>query len=146
MIDYQVCHYRELISGVRKLPVLRGKIYFYMQIFVFISTSRGSTHRVEIDNFILIMIYYIIFSINFVKNNLFSQKLKQFLKLFFIYLSQNMYHYFCKDSICNDPKLVSGSNVKAQTIKFVERGCPRTRLTLKEKRLSLMFKNRLAQI
>lgn len=94
MIDYQVCHYRDLISKVRKLPVLRGKIYFYMQILVFISTSRRSTHRVEIDNFILIMIYYIIFSINFVKNNLFSQKLKQFLKLFFIYLSENIYHHF----------------------------------------------------
>ena len=28
------------------------------------------------------------------KNNLFSQKLKQFLKLFFIYLSQKIYHHF----------------------------------------------------
>ena len=28
------------------------------------------------------------------ENNLFSQKLKQFLKLFFIYLSQKIYHHF----------------------------------------------------
>ena len=32
--------------------------------------------------------------INFVENNLFPQKLKQFLNLFFIYLSQKIYHHF----------------------------------------------------
>ena len=34
--------------------------------------------------------------------------------------------------------------LKNQTIKFVERGCPRARLTLKEKQLSLTFIDRLA--
>ena len=34
----------------------------------------------------------------------------------------------------------------AQTIKFVERGCPRTRLTLKEKRFNLTFIDGLAPI
>ena len=45
----------------------------------------------------------------------------------------------CKDSICNDPKLVLDSNVKGPNNKFEERGCQRTRLTLKEKRLNLTF-------
>ena len=39
----------------------------------------------------------------------------------------------CKDSICNDPKLVLGSNAKGPNNKFVERGYKRTRLTSKEK-------------
>ena len=47
-----------------------------------------------IDNYILVIIQYIICSLNFVENNLFSQKLKKFLKLFFIYLSQKIYHHF----------------------------------------------------
>ena len=33
----------------------------------------------------------------------------------------------CKDSICNDPKFVLGSNVKGPNNKFVERGCQGTR-------------------
>ena len=49
---------------------------------------------VRIDNFIFVMVQYIICSINFVENNLFSPKLKQFLKLFFIYLSQKIYHHY----------------------------------------------------
>ena len=36
--------------------------------------------------------------------------------------------------------------LKAQTIKFVECGYPRTMLTLKEKRLNLTFIDRLTQI
>ena len=36
--------------------------------------------------------------------------------------------------------------LKAQTIKFVEHGCPRTRLTLKEKQLNHTFIDRLALI
>ena len=43
------------------------------------------------------------------------------------------------DSICNDPKLVLGSNSKGLNNKFVERGYQRIRLTLKEKRLNLLF-------
>ena len=35
--------------------------------------------------------------------------------------------------------------LKVQTIKFVERKCPRTRLTLKEKQLNHTFIDRLAQ-
>ena len=47
--------------------------------------------------------------------------------------------YICKDSICNDPKLVLGSNTKGPNNKFVERGYQRTRLTSKEKRLNSTF-------
>ena len=53
-----------------------------------------------------------------------------------------MYKYR-KDSICNDLKLVLGSNAKSLSNKFVERGCQRTRLTSKEKRLNLTFLNGL---
>ena len=35
----------------------------------------------------------------------------------------------CKDSICNDPKLVLGLIAKGPSNKFVERGYKRTRLT-----------------
>ena len=52
----------------------------------------------------------------------------------------------CKDSICNDPKFVLGSNVKGSNKKFVERGCQRTRLTPKEKRLNFTFIDGLALI
>ena len=52
----------------------------------------------------------------------------------------------CKDSICNDLKFVLGSNVKGPNNKFVERGCQRTRLTPKEKRLNLTFINGLTPI
>ena len=52
----------------------------------------------------------------------------------------------CKDLICNDLKLISGSNVKGPNNKFVERGCQRTRLTPKEKRLNFMFIDGLALI
>ena len=45
----------------------------------------------------------------------------------------------CKDSICNDSKLVLGSIAKGPNNKFVERGYKRTRLTSKEKRLNLTF-------
>ena len=53
---------------------------------------------------------------------------------------------YCKDSICNDLKFVLGSNVKGPNNKFVERGCQRTRLTPKEKRLNLTFINGLTPI
>lgn len=52
----------------------------------------------------------------------------------------------CKDSICNDPKFVLGSNVKGPNNKFIERGCQRTRLTSKEKRVNLTFIDGLALI
>ena len=52
----------------------------------------------------------------------------------------------CRDSICNDPKLVLGSNAKGPNNKFAERGYKRTRLTSKEKRLNLMFLDGLIQI
>ena len=52
----------------------------------------------------------------------------------------------CKDSICNDPKLVLGSNAKGPNNKFVERGYKKTRLTSKEKRLNLTFLDGLTQI
>ena len=48
----------------------------------------------RIDNYFLVIVKYIICSLNFVKNNLFSQKIIQFVKLFFIYLSQKIYHHF----------------------------------------------------
>ena len=57
-----------------------------------------------------------------------------------------MSNYQCKDSICNDPKFVLGSNVKSPNNKFVERGCQITRLTLKEKRLNLTFIDGLTPI
>ena len=56
-----------------------------------------------------------------------------------------MIRYY-KDSICNDPKLVLGSNAKGPNNKFVERGYKRTRLTSEEKRLNLMFLDGLIQI
>ena len=52
----------------------------------------------------------------------------------------------CKASICNDPRLVLGSNAKGPNNKFVERGCQRTRLTSKEKRVNLTFIDGLALI
>ena len=52
----------------------------------------------------------------------------------------------CKDSICNDPKFVLGSNVKGPNNKFVERGYQRTRLTPKEKWLNLTFIDGLTPI
>ena len=52
----------------------------------------------------------------------------------------------CKDSICNDPKLVWGSNAKGLNNKFVKRGYKRTRLTSKEKQLNLTFLDGLIQI
>ena len=52
----------------------------------------------------------------------------------------------CKDSICNDPKLVLGSIAKSPNNKFVERGSKRTRLNLKEKRLNLTFLDGSTQI
>ena len=52
----------------------------------------------------------------------------------------------CKDSICNDPKLVLGSNAKSPNNKFVERGYKRTILTSKEKLLYLTFLDGLIQI
>ena len=58
----------------------------------------------------------------------------------------NKWNRICKDSICNNPKLVLGSNVNGPNNKFVERGCQRTRLTLKEKRLNLTFIDELALI
>ena len=51
-----------------------------------------------------------------------------------------------KDSICNDPTFVLGLSVKGPNNIFVERGCQRTRLTLKEKRLNFMFINGLVLI
>ena len=53
---------------------------------------------------------------------------------------------YCKDSICNDPKFVLGSNVKGSNNKFVERGYQRTRLTPKEKQLNFTFIDGLALI
>ena len=53
---------------------------------------------------------------------------------------------YCKDSICNDPKLVLGSNVKGPNNKLVERGCQRARLTPKENRLNFTFIDGLALI
>ena len=35
---------------------------------------------------------------------------------------ENFYNRLCKDSTCNDPKLVLGSNVKGPNNKFVESG------------------------
>ena len=52
----------------------------------------------------------------------------------------------CKDSICNDPKFVLGSNVIGPNNKFVERGCQRTRLTPKEKRSNFTFIDGLTPI
>ena len=52
----------------------------------------------------------------------------------------------CNDSICNDPKLVLGSNIKDPNNKFVEHGYKRTRLTSEEKRLNLTFLDGLIQI
>ena len=52
----------------------------------------------------------------------------------------------CKDSICNDPKLVLGLNIKGPNNKFVERGYERTRLTSEEKRLNSTFLDGLVQI
>ena len=54
--------------------------------------------------------------------------------------------YICKDSICSDPKIVLGSNVKGPNNKFVEHGCHRTRLTPKEKQLNLTFIDGLTPI
>ena len=62
------------------------------------------------------------------------------------YYSNLLIYKNCKNSICNDPKLVLGSNVKGPNNKFVERGCQRTRLTSKEKRVNLMFIDGLALI
>ena len=64
-------------------------------------------------------------------------------------MNSNIYIYiyiYCKDSICNDPKLVLGSIVKGPNNKFVERGYKRTRLNSKEKRLNLTFLDGLTQI
>ena len=52
----------------------------------------------------------------------------------------------CRDSICNDPKLVLGSNAKGLNNKFVKCGYKRTRLTSKEKRLNFTFLDGLIQI
>ena len=53
---------------------------------------------------------------------------------------------FCRNSICNDPKLVLGSNTKGPNNKFVEREYKRTRLTSKEKRWNFTFLDGLIQI
>ena len=53
---------------------------------------------------------------------------------------------YCKDLICNDPKLVLGSNAKGPNNKFVESGYKRTRLISKEKRLNFTFLDGLTQI
>ena len=60
--------------------------------------------------------------------------------------SKSRWYVWCKDSICNNPKFVLGSNVKGPKKKFVERGCQRTRLTPKEKRLNFTFIDGLALI
>ena len=60
--------------------------------------------------------------------------------------SSNAFHIKCKDSICNDPKLVLGLIAKGPNNKFVERGYKRTRLTSKEKRLNLTFLDGFTQI
>ena len=57
-----------------------------------------------------------------------------------------IYIYICKDSICNDLKLVLGSYAESPNNKFVEHGYKRTRLTSKEKQLNLTFLDGLTQI
>ena len=74
---------------------------------------------------------------------------KRYIKIvFFLYfpIFSSIKKRCCKDSIYNDPKLISGSNVKGSNNKFVERGCQKTRLTPKEKRLNFTFIDGLALI
>ena len=40
--------------------------------------------------------YFVICYLKFIEDNLFSLKIKQFLKLFFIFLSLPIYHSICK--------------------------------------------------
>ena len=45
---YQVCHYRDVISKVRRLFLLRGKFYLYSQIFFQISALWSLTTKYKI--------------------------------------------------------------------------------------------------
>ena len=69
-----------------------------------------------------------------------------FLYLIELYIWTKLDNDYCKDSICNDPKLVLGSNAKNPNNKFIERGYKRTRLISKEKRLNFTFLDGLTQI
>ena len=69
-----------------------------------------------------------------------------FLYLIELYIWTKLDNDYCKDSICNDPKLILGSNAKGPNNKFIKRGYKRTRLTSKEKRLNLTFLDGSTQI